>query len=95
MGELSPWHWLIVALVAFAIFGSRRLPDVARSLGRSMRIFTSEMAELRDGSDAGPATPAPQPSASTAVPPQPAPPVAGTGPGPGEASPGAPRPGAG
>lgn len=47
MGSLSPWHWLIVILVFVLLFGSKRLPDAARSLGRSMRIFKSEVKELQ------------------------------------------------
>jgi sec-independent protein translocase protein TatA len=43
MGELSPWHWLIVIAVAAVVFGSRRLPDAARSLGRSVRILKAEL----------------------------------------------------
>ena len=43
MGELSPWHWLIVIAVAAVIFGSRRLPDAARGLGRSVRILKAEL----------------------------------------------------
>lgn len=45
MGEMSPWHWLIVIAIAVLLFGARRLPDAARSLGRSARILK---AELRD-----------------------------------------------
>ena len=37
---------LILALVAIILFGAKRLPDSARSLGRSLRIFKSEMKEL-------------------------------------------------
>ncbi|WP_244165273.1 twin-arginine translocase TatA/TatE family subunit, partial [Streptomyces silaceus] len=32
---LEPWHLLIVAIVVLAVFGSKRLPDTARSLGKS------------------------------------------------------------
>ena len=39
-------HLVILLLVVVALFGSRRLPDVARGLGRSMRIFKSEMGEM-------------------------------------------------
>jgi sec-independent protein translocase protein TatA len=46
MGELSPWHWLIVLGVVVLLFGAKRLPDAARSLGRSARIL---QAELRPG----------------------------------------------
>jgi sec-independent protein translocase protein TatA len=53
VGELSAWHWAVVAVVAVLLFGSQRLPDAARSIGRSARILR---AELRAGSDA-PAAP--------------------------------------
>jgi sec-independent protein translocase protein TatA len=43
VGELSPWHWLIVIAVAAVVLGSRRLPDAARSLGRSVRILEAEL----------------------------------------------------
>lgn len=47
MGALSPWHWAILILVIVLLFGSKRLPDAARSLGKSMRIFKSEVKELQ------------------------------------------------
>jgi sec-independent protein translocase protein TatA len=56
MGELSPTHWLIVIVVAVVLFGARRLPDAARSLGRSARILKSEISGIHD--DAKPADPA-------------------------------------
>jgi sec-independent protein translocase protein TatA len=40
-GSLSPWHWAILAVVIIVLFGAKRLPDAARSLGKSMRIFKS------------------------------------------------------
>jgi sec-independent protein translocase protein TatA len=49
LGELSPWHLLILALVVLVLFGAKRLPDSARSLGRAMRIFKAETAGLREG----------------------------------------------
>jgi sec-independent protein translocase protein TatA len=45
--RLEPWHVLLVLLVVVLLFGSRRLPDAARSLGRSMRIFKSEVDSMR------------------------------------------------
>ena len=48
MGELSPWHWAIIAVVVVLLFGSKRLPEAARSLGRSLRIFKTELAALHD-----------------------------------------------
>jgi sec-independent protein translocase protein TatA len=51
MGELSPWHLLILAAVFVVLFGSRKLPDAARSLGKSMRIFKAETKALRDSDE--------------------------------------------
>lgn len=47
MGTLSPWHILLVALVVIVVFGSKRLPDTARSLGKSMRILKSETRAMK------------------------------------------------
>ncbi|MGE3664150.1 MAG: Sec-independent protein translocase subunit TatA [Pseudonocardia sp.] len=58
MGEFSVWHWLIVLAVLVLLFGSARLPDAARSLGRSMRILRVELqaAGSTDGSGTGPSS---------------------------------------
>ncbi|ALL75207.1 MULTISPECIES: Sec-independent protein translocase subunit TatA [unclassified Pseudonocardia] len=47
MGALSPTHWLIVLAVLVLLFGAKKLPEMARSVGRSSRILKSEMRELR------------------------------------------------
>jgi sec-independent protein translocase protein TatA len=48
IGDLfdSPWKVLIVAVVLIVLFGSKKLPDAARSLGRSMRILKTEVSTL-------------------------------------------------
>jgi sec-independent protein translocase protein TatA len=48
IGDLfdSPWKILIVAVVLIVLFGSRKLPDAARSLGKSMRILKTEVHDL-------------------------------------------------
>jgi len=48
MGEFGPWHWAIVAIVFLALFGYKKLPDATRSIGRSLRIFKSEMKGMHD-----------------------------------------------
>jgi sec-independent protein translocase protein TatA len=48
MGALSPMHWLIVIGVVVLLFGSKRLPDAARSVGQAMRVLKAETGELRD-----------------------------------------------
>lgn len=53
MNSLRPWHLLVLALVFIVLFGSKRLPDSARSLGRSLRIFKSEINEMKNDDSAG------------------------------------------
>ena len=48
MGEFSPWHLLIVAAVFVLLFGAKRLPDAARSLGKSARILKTELKDLHE-----------------------------------------------
>ncbi|MGF7120718.1 sec-independent protein translocase protein TatA [Rhodococcus sp. BE178] len=61
---MSPWHWAIVALVVIILFGSKKLPDAARGLGRSLRIFKSEVKEMQnDGNTASSAAPTATPAA--------------------------------
>jgi sec-independent protein translocase protein TatA len=58
IGDLfdSPWKIAIIAILIIVLFGSRKLPGAARSLGQSMRILKKEMTSLHeDESDAPPA----------------------------------------
>ena len=50
IGDLfdSPWKILIVAVVLIVLFGSKKLPHAARSLGQSMRILKSEVSSLHE-----------------------------------------------
>lgn len=48
LGEFGPWHLLIVAAVFVLMFGAKKLPDAARSLGRSARILKTEMSSLHE-----------------------------------------------
>ncbi|THV33393.1 Sec-independent protein translocase subunit TatA [Glycomyces buryatensis] len=47
MGALKPWHIIILVVVILLLFGSRKLPDMARGLGRSMRILKSETEQMK------------------------------------------------
>jgi len=50
----SPWKILIIAVLIIVLFGSRKLPEAARSLGKSMRILKKEVSSLHDDEpDAG------------------------------------------
>ncbi|MER5431438.1 Sec-independent protein translocase subunit TatA [Streptomyces sp. NPDC002588] len=64
---LEPWHLLIVALVVIVMFGSKKLPDTARALGKSMRILKSEAKAMKEEGPADNAptvTPAEPPAAA-------------------------------
>ena len=73
---------ILILLVLVLLFGAKKLPDLSRSMGRSLRIFKSETKGLRDDDDkkdapAAPAAPRevegqvvdrPDPEAATKVP---------------------------
>ena len=44
----EPSHILIILLVLVVLFGAKRLPDSARSLARSLRIFKSELKDVNE-----------------------------------------------
>jgi sec-independent protein translocase protein TatA len=65
------WEWLIIIGVLLLLFGAKRLPDMARSVGQSARVFKGEMKGLKeDGKDESAAATPTDPPAAT---PQPAP----------------------
>lgn len=67
---LGSWEFIVLALLVLVLFGSKRLPDSARALGRSMRIFKAETRGLRSDSDTvvqpDAITPAPAPAPAPA-----------------------------
>ena len=48
---LEPWHLLILGVVIILLFGSKKLPDTARSVGKSLRILKSETKAMKDGEE--------------------------------------------
>lgn len=73
---LEPWHLILVVVAFVLLFGSKRLPDAARGLGKSLRILKSETRALReDGATettepaaAQDSAPAPRPATAPEVP---------------------------
>ncbi|WP_033281477.1 Sec-independent protein translocase subunit TatA [Streptomyces sp. NRRL F-525] len=45
---LEPWHLLVVAIMVILLFGSKKLPEAARGLGKSMRILKSEAKAMKE-----------------------------------------------
>lgn len=46
--NISAWQVAIIVIALVVVLGWKRLPDMARSLGQSMRIFKSEVEQLSD-----------------------------------------------
>jgi sec-independent protein translocase protein TatA len=43
MRGLQGWHLIIVVVVFVVLFGAKKLPDSAKSIAKSLKIFKSEM----------------------------------------------------
>ncbi len=59
MPNIGATELIIIVVVLVLLFGAKKLPDAARSIGRSMRIFKSEVKEM--GNDDQPQPTQPQP----------------------------------
>lgn len=59
--NFGPGHWAVLAIVVILLFGAKRLPDAARSLGKSLRIFKSEVKELQNEGKSAESVAAPAP----------------------------------
>ena len=57
MPQLRGSEWLIIILLVVLLFGAKRMPDAARSMGRSLRIFKAETKGLRDDDEDDKLTP--------------------------------------
>jgi sec-independent protein translocase protein tatA/E homolog len=44
--SISPTQILLILVIILLLFGAKKLPDLARSVGRSTRILKSEMREM-------------------------------------------------
>jgi len=62
------WHLVLLLVVILLLFGAKRLPDAARGLGRSLRIFKSEIKEMQEDDKRRPAASSGSANAATAEP---------------------------
>lgn len=74
MGDmLQPWHLIVLAVVAFLLFGAKRLPELGKGLGEGLKGFREGIRGITDPPPATPTTtaentqqtPPPAPPAST------------------------------
>lgn len=45
MGIGSGWHWIVVLIVIVLLFGGKKLPELAKGLGKGIKTFKKEMAD--------------------------------------------------
>ncbi len=71
MGDLlQPWHLVVLGVVAFLLFGAKRLPELGKGLGEGLKGFKEGIRGVTE-----PSAPAPNVQQQTAPPPPPAPTV--------------------
>lgn len=67
MGDLlQPWHLIVLGIVAFLLFGAKRLPDLGKGLGEGLKGFKEGLKGI--GGDSGSSATTTQQSAPTAPP---------------------------
>ncbi len=71
MPNLGTPELLIIAFVVILLFGSKKLPDAARSVGRSLRIFKAETRGLSQDDENPTVTAPPQAQPTPAPAPRP------------------------
>ncbi|HLI02780.1 MAG TPA: twin-arginine translocase TatA/TatE family subunit [Terracidiphilus sp.] len=55
MGDLlQPWHLLVLAVVAFLLFGAKRLPELGKGLGEGLKGFREGIRGITDPAPAAP-----------------------------------------
>ena len=68
MGDLlQPWHLIVLAVVAFLLFGAKRLPELGKGLGEDLKGFKEGLKGINDSTP-----PAPSVQQNAAAPPPPA-----------------------
>lgn len=57
LGSIGGGEWLVVILVVLLLFGAKRIPELARGLGRGIREFKDASREISREMNAGENTP--------------------------------------
>ena len=55
MGDLlQPWHLIVLAVVAFLLFGAKRLPELGKGLGEGLKGFKEGLKGINDSTPPAP-----------------------------------------
>jgi len=66
MGDLlQPWHLIVLAVVAFLLFGAKRLPELGKGLGEGLRGFKEGIKGVSESTTTTAQNTAPPPPTST------------------------------
>jgi sec-independent protein translocase protein TatA len=76
MPNLGGWEFVILIGILVLLFGAKRLPDMARSIGQSARVFKGEMKGMKGDDAAKQADPPPTAAPPAQLPPAPTTPTA-------------------
>jgi sec-independent protein translocase protein TatA len=70
MGDLlQPWHLIVLAVVAFLLFGAKRLPELGKGLGEGLKGFREGIRGITDPAPSAPTTQQQNATAAPAAPP--------------------------
>lgn len=71
MGDLlQPWHLIVLAVVAFLLFGAKRLPELGKGLGEGLKGFKEGLKGITE-----PSAPTPPTQQTSTTPPPPSTPA--------------------
>ena len=66
MGDLlQPWHLIVLAVVAFLLFGAKRLPELGKGLGDGLKGFKEGIKGVSESTTTTAQNTAPPPPTST------------------------------
>ena len=70
MGDLlQPWHLVLLAVVAFLLFGAKRLPELGKGLGEGLKGFREGIRGISDPAPPPPSQPTQQQNSQPSAPP--------------------------
>ncbi len=47
LGMPGGWEWIVIALVVLVFFGAKKIPEIARGMGRGIREFKDATKEIK------------------------------------------------